>query len=500
MEMKNYLPGKWTIVSLVLCHFSMFHRSGGSYFALIALIPFFYDLSTTNKLSKVLGNCIALQLTLTYECFQWIFVPAANLWQKSFWETLLIFIFACPLTGLHIPLFGFFHYKLRKLIQPRWIFPLASASLYTLMDWSYVYVDTTFGVLLHQVPWLLSFAAFGSVYALTFFLVLSAEFFAFFFEGRKRMALVPTIIFIALSFLLRRSEIPGPAVNMTLVQSIDNPGENRQHFDIPEKRSYIGVKRTLEKLLAKKETTTLTVFPESFMAPYLYHPEDDRARASVNLFEEAHRQSQGAFLFGVVRPHENLLANDIEYREASGVSTFYRKRVLMPFGEQIPGANFFPYLYKIFYRPLVSVPGTNRTLFHLGEHKFSSVICNEIYYPWLVQDAVRDDADWLIHSGNETWLQGEPLGHASLLAAAKIRAVENGISIFKVANYGTTAVISPTGKIIKQFPLGELVIEKSNIPSGRQPTFFAKYPNLFLLLLALVLVTSILYSWRKKHA
>ena len=58
----------------------------------------------------------------------------------------------------------------------------------------------------------------------------------------------------------------------------------------------------------------------------------------------------------------------------------------------------------------------------------------------------------LINITNDAWY-GITSGPYQHLAHAKIRAVENGIPLIRVANTGVSALIAPNGKIIKSLSL-----------------------------------------------
>ena len=109
--------------------------------------------------------------------------------------------------------------------------------------------------------------------------------------------------------------------------------------------------------------------------------------------------------------------------------------------------------------------------------------------------------EWIINMTNDGWygLSAGPYQH---LATAQLRAAEEGITIVRAANSGISALISPSGKIIKSAPLHSKQNLDFYLPQNLSyTTIYSKYGNntffVFALLLSLIaMLASILH---KRH-
>ena len=99
--------------------------------------------------------------------------------------------------------------------------------------------------------------------------------------------------------------------------------------------------------------------------------------------------------------------------------------------------------------------------------------------------------EWLLNITNDAWF-GISSGPYQHLAAAQLRAVEEGLPLVRVANTGITAVIDGFGRIQKASNLNERTYFDSQLPKpARNPTIFSRFNILgvFLLLFSLFVFT-----------
>jgi len=172
-----------------------------------------------------------------------------------------------------------------------------------------------------------------------------------------------------------------------------------------------------------------------------------------------------------------------------GIGDVYDKAHLVPFGEYVPGSGVLP-VAKLAAGRIDYSPGAGpRTVRLAGTPPYSPLVCYEIIFPGAVADAA-DRPAWIVNLTNDAWF-GLSAGPHQHLAAAILRAVEEGLPVARAANTGISAVIDPYGRVLASLPLGQEGVLDAALPAPLPPTPFARFGNaipLFLVsgLLALI--------------
>lgn len=170
----------------------------------------------------------------------------------------------------------------------------------------------------------------------------------------------------------------------------------------------------------------------------------------------------------------------------------YDKIHLVPFGEYLPLQSW---LEAIGLEQLSRLRGgftagpRPRELLRLpGIPPFGPLICYEAIFPGgLVQRAERPA--FLVNVTNDGWF-GNTTGPRQHLHQARVRAVEEGVAILRVANNGISAVIDPRGMILARLDLDMVGVIDANVPRGVAPPPYARFGDaLFAALLAGGLLT-----------
>ncbi|MCQ2741485.1 MAG: apolipoprotein N-acyltransferase, partial [Alphaproteobacteria bacterium] len=141
-------------------------------------------------------------------------------------------------------------------------------------------------------------------------------------------------------------------------------------------------------------------------------------------------------------PHYSLAVFD----KAGDLVDYYYKSHLVPFGEYIPLRNLLP----SFLRPIANQIGTfgrgdgPKVIALDGLPTFGGVICYEIIFPHeIVKQNQRPE--FLINLSNDGWY-GDSAGPYQHWEAAKLRAVEDGMTVVRAANNGISGMISAYGE------------------------------------------------------
>jgi apolipoprotein N-acyltransferase len=196
-------------------------------------------------------------------------------------------------------------------------------------------------------------------------------------------------------------------------------------------------------------------------------------------------------------PYNAVLAIDSD----GEVIASYDKSHLVPFGEFLPYGEFFSRLgIKQFVpgaegwahgdsrRRLMSLPNTPALL---------ALICYEILFSGDLGDTAS--AQFLFNITNDAWFDGS-IGPAQHAHHARVRAVEEGMSLVRAANTGLTFATDPLGRVSAQIAPMQMAALDVRPHQRLATTTFAqlRYWPLLIALVAGVLI-SILVSRKRKR-
>ena len=150
---------------------------------------------------------------------------------------------------------------------------------------------------------------------------------------------------------------------------------------------------------------------------------------------------------------------------------FYDKARLVPFREYWPLTSVFSF-FGMFddISEFDHGPGP-RTLRVPGLPPFSPSICYEIVYSGGVVAPGRR-SEWILNLTNDGWF-GDSAGPYQHFAAARMRAVEEGLPVVRAANTGISGVVDPYGRVVKHLGIGQEGPLVSTLPAPTAPTPFA---------------------------
>jgi apolipoprotein N-acyltransferase len=107
-----------------------------------------------------------------------------------------------------------------------------------------------------------------------------------------------------------------------------------------------------------------------------------------------------------------------------------------------------------------------------GLPPFGALICYEVIFAGAVTPAPRPE--WLVNITNDAWF-GLSAGPWQHLAAARLRAVEEGLPLARAAQTGISAVFDSRGRRTAMLPLGERGFVVADLPGAGPVTVFARY-------------------------
>lgn len=140
-------------------------------------------------------------------------------------------------------------------------------------------------------------------------------------------------------------------------------------------------------------------------------------------------------------------------RDGTISEQIYSKRHLVPFGEYLPLRTLITTLIP----PLAQVamldddltPGADPGLIQWGDVTLGSLICFDSIYEQLTLDSVRDGAELIVLSTNDSWF-GDSAALRMHCSHDQLRAIESGRTILRSANTGISAIIRADGTMSEQ--------------------------------------------------
>ncbi len=313
--------------------------------------------------------------------------------------------------------------------------------------------------------------------------------------GAGALVLVASTALVA-SFGAWRLAQPTPAgdpLTVTLVQP--NIAQGRK-WDTQERLAIVRevVDLTIEGMT---EQTEMVVWPETAL-PFLLDEEQFFPRLL-----EARLAPVPILMTGSVRRQINVSGETAYFNALQVWSGDGRlldtadKHKLVPFGEFLPLQGFLEWLG---FQQLTRQRGG----FTAGEagaavtgadgQIFGVMICYEAIFPRPYQAGLRA----LINITNDAWF-GHTAGPYQHLAQARLRAIETGLPLIRVANTGITAAFDGLGRRLGEIALGQRETITVRLPQPQAPLTKTSPHTIFATMFIVYLVCYILSAvWRKK--
>ncbi len=294
---------------------------------------------------------------------------------------------------------------------------------------------------------------FIGIYGLTLLTLCAAILPAAYVRGYKKIALGGMLVFVLLMSVSAIRLVNAPpteyveGIKLRLVQ----PNIPQSQKWDPEKAA--SNLRTLIQMSVSHSATHI-IWPEAAI-PFLLGVDPELGSILADTLAE-----NQWLLAGTLRVQEGKVFNSLVAINSNGTQASYDKHHLVPFGEYVPLRGIFP-IEKI--TPGVgdlSAGGDLKTIVLPGTPPFSPLICYEAIFPGKVTDG---KAEWLLAVTNDAWF-GRSTGPYQHFAMARVRAVEEGLPLVRVANTGISGVVDSYGRIIATIPLGTQDVLEIGLP------------------------------------
>ncbi len=383
---------------------------------------------------------------------------------------------------------------------PRRVFGLALA--WTAAEWLRGRIFTGFPWNLIGSSWTVSdamiqFAALAGLYGLSLLTVLAAAMPATLADGPPRRWRAT-----GLAAALVACVWAGGAVRLAVAEGgnvegvtlgLVQPNIAQHHKWLPERREALFARHLRLTASDGFDRVTHVIWPETAI-PYAIANDGPRRRLVASVTPQGGVVISGAIRTTTPPTSPPQVWNSLHAIDAQGrVIGTYDKFHLVPFGEYVPFRRVFPFISKITFGQVDFSAGPGpRTLRLPGLPPVSPLICYEAIFPHQVVDR-NDRPQWLLNITNDAWF-GLSAGPYQHFASARMRAVEQGLPLVRVANTGISGVIDPYGRVTARLDLARTGVLDVALPAALAGlTPYARWGD--WLLLGLLATGGLILAW-----
>jgi apolipoprotein N-acyltransferase len=287
---------------------------------------------------------------------------------------------------------------------------------------------------------------------------------------------------------LRLSEAPLQNVEGVYLRLVQPNISQKEKWDRQRGEEHLKTLLDLSQLPSKQPLTHI-IWPES-AAPF-YFEQDVLRRLEV----AAVAPRGGSVLLGGIRVtgtrEDFKVWNGFMAIDAQGnVIATYDKSHLVPFGEYVPLRTVLPKnLKKITFGTVDFSEGTGIATLEVPQlPPFSPLICYEGIFPGEVTSPTGKRPEWLLNVTNDAWY-GPTSGPYQHFSITRVRAIEEGIPIIRVANTGISGVTDAYGRVQAYLGLNQKGVLDVYLPKpSLQPTLYSRFGNTIVYILLAVML------------
>jgi len=225
--------------------------------------------------------------------------------------------------------------------------------------------------------------------------------------------------------------------------------------------------------------TTHIIWPESAFPFILSRDPDALAHIAATM--------RGSILVtGAARVEEDARREDGKRRtkifnsilavQSGRIVAAYDKIHLVPFGEYLPLSKLLAPLGVTQLVPGIWDEGTGPRRFAApGLPLAAPLVCYEAIFPGEAVEPAGARPQWLLNVTNDGWF-GATSGPYQHFAQARLRAIEEGLPLARVANTGISAVVDAYGRVLDRLPLGVDGVIDTRLPRAADAPPFAAHP------------------------
>lgn len=281
----------------------------------------------------------------------------------------------------------------------------------------------------------------------------------------------------------------------TIIRLVQPNIAQTEKWDRSRKPAHIKSMTTLA--LQPASPAALTILPEAAIAGFWRDDAQD-----VRALAGAITPKDGVLLTGILSSDDknNFRNSAFFLHHSGGLLGQYHKQHLVPFGEYIPFRNL-PFVSAIAGQGEFTSGPPAEDIYIEPFGYIRVLICYEIIFPgFIARDRRRPDM--LITLSNDAWF-GETAGPHQHFAQSRLRAIEEGLPVYRLANTGVSGGFDGYGRLLGKTKLGQQAVLDVPHVTAQIPTFYAEnrftaFLTLLIWLGVLAIFLEFLYQKRDK--
>lgn len=299
-----------------------------------------------------------------------------------------------------------------------------------------------------------------------------------------------TVTLLQAPSLAEQAKQPG-AVKWGLIQ-LSIPQEKRFHpFFADENFEALGE----ASRQAIKEGAEIIGWPETSV-PYRQFLDDNYYRRQMRRLI---RRNRAWYLVGSIESApDNGSYNAISTWDNIGIyRERYNKWNIVPFGEYLPGREYWPEWIPGVKLVMNYKPGEGSCALQVKDHKVGVLICFESMCTWVARQHVLKGAEVLFAPTNDAWFKetAELPGHFDIDI---MRAVELARPVLPVGNTGISGFIDKYGRVQQESAINEKNVMVDYVVPNNTLTLYARLGDWQVLIYTLLLAICFAYTKRNQ--
>ena len=472
----------------------------------VALVPFFTILNSKDHYSR--KNIFLLSFLFGAN-------TSAILLSVAFSKYLLMFCTLVLIYGLLFGLFGIIYIQLKKkTIYTIFLF----ASLWVIFEWvrQLIFQDfdyTTISYTSYALPQLLSFAAIGGRYLVSFIIALINAFLGYSLlhgvnKKFKKVFIGSLCIIVSLyvtnKIYLSSGDKSGHEVSFSTMQVKEffSPYSEMQNGKLVLNTE---IERLTEESIQKH--ADYIIYPYNFVNHAITTKDNPLQKTYINAyFEDVDATlkkiipKNTTFIFwtdDLKKGDDIKIYDETEFWQNGTTTNYYQKRSIHPFYDIT--SDYFRN-FRVINQPYDYTASKEDKIIAIGNERFSNLNCSELNYTYLARHDRNLGANIILSVGYSSVFEHPVIGESNLVLV-QLRAIETGVPVIRADIRGPSVFVDKNGIIISKMNVDQnnILFQRLFIEDNPQKTIYVLFGDyLFITLLFIFITYFYFYKYREE--